>query len=142
MFQKKNFSKINRFGQILDVGYAFAKMNAVVGHYHVVVCCSRCDRDCCPNGWECTAPCEHYVDDPLSKCEHFLCRRCIDDMVYYKEPRICTHCDIDITEWIELMKNDEDFWKDDCDEDEEEEDEEEEVTDDIDLGAETEVEDD
>ena len=118
-------------------------MNAVDGHYTTdyVAPCSRCNRDCCQNGWECTAPCQHYTsDDPLFKCEHLLCRRCIEDMAFAIEPRsfVCTHCELDITEWIKLMEKDEDFWKDDCDEDEEEEDDEEELTDDIDSGAETE----
>jgi hypothetical protein len=48
-------------------------------------------------------------------------------MAFAKEPRsfVCTHCELDITEWIKLMEKDEDFWKDDCDEEEDEEEEDE-----------------
>lgn len=63
------------------------------------------------NGWECTAPYEHYTSDhPLVVCNHYVCRSCIEDKFY--EEFSCTVCNLDLKPWIELMMEDEQFWED------------------------------
>ena len=96
-----------------------------------VINCSVCDTEVMRNGWHSTAPCEHYTSDhPLVVCEHYMCRRCIQDLS--EEEYSCTVCNLDLTPWIELMMQDEDFLHDDCD------DSDSDYIDDNDSGAETE----